>query len=381
MLKETNAGCRSNDLVASDVSAHSLLPLVFGLFSLITLIVSVRFDWTMLLLAPPVVWFVVVPLWDKAARDEGTHRLAVVSARDAHYEVTLVALLSLFGLLLVGTTDTSSLLTMFGLGITGGLLVTVAWHGVQCRDDDSTVGNLMRRTLCAVTLMPQLGIDSREGHATDASTPKDFASARMGESYYRFVYRYFSGAIIRGWRAEQIRLSDRGRVYSLLQNEMLQILCMSILYIAAAGIFGGAGLILLVITQALVAAWQLTAAEYVEHYGMLRNRYQDGEYGPLRRDRYWCAAGAVNNMLLSERQFHQHSDTQFNSSISQATEQPTLPLGFNLLSFLVLMPNYWFHFVDEKLAVLAAYDLQRVNLDGEAYVELMERFHKPASER
>ena len=377
MLKETNVGCVSTGLMADGDSAHGMLPLAFGLFSLSTLILSVRLNWSILLLAPLMLWFVVVPLWDKSTRGGIFRHLALVGTRGAHYEVTLVALLSLFGLLLVGTMQTASLLTMFGLGVSGGLLVTVAWHGVQRCDENSTVGNLMRRILCAVMLMPHFGVDTREGHATAASTPRDFASARMGESYYSFVYRYFSGAIARGWCAEKSRLDMRGSVYALIHNEMLQILTLSSLYLVAAWTFGGAGLILLVFTQALVAVWQLTAAEYVEHYGMLRKRFPDGEYAPLQRDRYWRAEGAVNNMLLSERQFHGPTDGDPTSSLSEAAPQPTLPLGFNVLSLLVLTPNYWFNFADEKLALLANFDLKRVNLDGDAYVELMERFHKP----
>jgi alkane 1-monooxygenase len=379
MLKETNAGCVSNDLVAIDANAHGMLPLVFGLFSLFTLIVSVRFNWEILLLAPPLVWFLVVPLCDKYGRDDEFNHCALVSAHDAHYEVTLVALLSLFGLLLVGTTDSSSLLTMFALGITGGLLVTVAWHGVQYCDDESTTGNFMKRMLCAVTLIPHLGVDSRDGHAADASTPKDVASARMGESYYRYVYRYFSGAILRGWRGENSRVSNESteKAYKILHNEMIQILSMSVFYVTAAWIFGGIGLVVLVLTQALVAAWQLTAIEYVEHYGMLRNRFPDGGYSSLGHEQIWCTGGAVNNSLLSERQFHNHCPSQLDPTISKTSEQPRLPIGFNLLSLLVLLPSYWFNFLHEKLAILVDYDLTRVNLDGQAYVALMERFHKP----
>lgn len=84
MLKETNAGCVSNDLVAIDANAHGMLPLVFGLFSLFTLIVSVRFNWEILLLAPPLVWFLVVPLCDKYGRDDEFNHCALVSAHDAH---------------------------------------------------------------------------------------------------------------------------------------------------------------------------------------------------------------------------------------------------------------------------------------------------------
>ena len=85
----------------------------------------------------------------------------------------------------------------------------------------------------------------------------------------------------------------------------------------------------------------------------------------------------MNNSLLSERQFHNHCPSQLDPAISKTSEQPRLPVGFNLLSLLVLLPSYWFNFLHEKLAILVDYDLTRVNLDGQAYVALMERFHKP----
>ncbi len=53
-------------------------------------------------------------------------------------------------------------------------------------------------------------IEHNVGHHVHVATPEDCASARMGESIYKFVRREIPGAFKRGWRHERERLAKFG---------------------------------------------------------------------------------------------------------------------------------------------------------------------------
>ena len=61
--------------------------------------------------------------------------------------------------------------------------------------------------------MPAYGhftVEHGRGHHRWVSTPEDHASARMGESIYRFALRELPGGIRRAWQLESQRLRRAG---------------------------------------------------------------------------------------------------------------------------------------------------------------------------
>ena len=60
----------------------------------------------------------------------------------------------------------------------------------------------------------------------------------------------------------------------------------------------------------------------------------------------------------------------------QETSAKIYDYGFHVLSLMILSPRLWFRYVNPLLAAKVGYDLARVNLDGDAYVELMEAYHR-----
>ena len=64
-------------------------------------------------------------------------------------------------------------------------------------------------------------IEHNLGHHAQVATPGDSASARMGESVYRFALREVPGAIRRSWRLETARLRREGRAPLSPRNEIL----------------------------------------------------------------------------------------------------------------------------------------------------------------
>ena len=111
-------------------------------------------------------------------------------------------------------------------------------------------------------------IEHNRGHHRHVSTPEDPASSKMGENIYQFACREMPGAALRAWRLEADRLQRQNKSVWHFENEILQALCLTTLvYGTLIGLYGF-DMVLVLIPVAIWGAFQLTSANYVEHYGI-----------------------------------------------------------------------------------------------------------------
>jgi alkane 1-monooxygenase len=82
-------------------------------------------------------------------------------------------------------------------------------------------------------------IEHNVGHHVHVATPDDCASARMGESIYRFVLREIPGAFRRGWHHECERLAKLGAGSISGRNAiLLSWLLTLVIGVAVVAVFG-----------------------------------------------------------------------------------------------------------------------------------------------
>jgi alkane 1-monooxygenase len=114
-------------------------------------------------------------------------------------------------------------------------------------------------------------------------------------------------------------------------------------------------------------AWsQLTFANYVEHYGLKRQKRADGRYEPCQPHHSWNTNHRVSNLLLFHLQ--RHSDHHANpmrpyQALRNFDELPRLPSGYPGCYWLAAFPPLWFRVMDPKVIAWANGDLSRTNLD------------------
>ena len=152
----------------------------------------------------------------------------------------------------------------------------------------------LAKLVLAVPAYGHFRIEHNRGHHRFVATPEDHASARMGESIYRFALRELPGGMRRAWALEAERLRREGRSPWSPHNEMLQSYAITLAVQGTLVAFFGWTMVAFLAIHNLVAWWQLTSANYVEHYGLLRHE------GPGRPVRALPAAPLV------ERQPHLH---------------------------------------------------------------------------
>jgi alkane 1-monooxygenase len=249
------------------------------------------------------------------------------------------------------------------------LVGAISGHGVNTGHELGHKKNrwdrLAARLVLAVPFYGHFTIEHNAGHHTQVATPEDSASARYGESIYRFASREIPGGLKRAWQLETQRLNRRGLSSLSWHNEILQSYAVSVvLHLGLVLIFGVTILPFLLI-QTAFAWWQLTSANYIEHYGLLRQKLPGGRYERCQPHHSWNANHIASNLLL----FHleRHSDhhahpARHYQSLRHYDDVPQLPSGYFGMFLLSYVPPLWRKIMDPKVLALVDGDLSRVNI-------------------
>lgn len=279
----------------------------------------------------------------------------------------------------VGTHDLSwwaVLMLAYIAGTDSGLGINT---GHELGHKHNRVEQWLARLVLAVPAYGHFTVEHGRGHHRWVSTPGDHASARMGESIYRFALRELPGGIRRAWRLEKERLQQEGRSAWSVHNTMLQSYAVTaVLQLGLIAAFGGIMLPFLAVHN-LVAWWQLTSANYVEHYGLLRRRLPSGQYEAPQPHHSWNANHVVTNLALFHLQRHSdhHSyPSRRYQSLRDFPDLPQLPSGYFGMFPLAYVPPLWFRVMDPRLLALPHVrgDLDKVNIDPRKRDQILARY-------
>ncbi|MGI9233585.1 MAG: alkane 1-monooxygenase [Woeseiaceae bacterium] len=253
-------------------------------------------------------------------------------------------------------------------GMTAGLAINTA-H--ELGHKNSKFEKSLAKVALAVAGYGHFSVEHNRGHHKDVSTPEDPASARMGESIYKFASREIPGAFRRAWRVERERLKLREKSVWHRSNPILQSYAITAaITLFLLVMFGWMALPFLLLHN-LFAYWQLTSANYIEHYGLLRDRDTRGRYERCEPHHSWNSNHILSNLVL----FHleRHSDHHSHplrryQSLRHFDNLPSLPNGYFGMYVLAYLPWLWFRVMDERLMALPHVrgDLDKVNIDPDA---------------
>ena len=206
-------------------------------------------------------------------------------------------------------------------------------------------------------------IEHNRGHHRHVATPDDPASSKMGESIYRFMLRELPGAFLRAWDLEAERMQRQGRPVWSLSNEIVQAgLLTLVLYAGLIALFGPAMVPVLLV--AFWGAFQLTSANYIEHYGLVRQLLANGRYEPCQPRHSWNSNHIVSNLAVFHLQ--RHSDhhahpTRSYQALRDFSQLPRLPSGYFGMFLVAYIPPLWFHLMNPRLIAAVGGDVQRIN--------------------
>jgi alkane 1-monooxygenase len=337
--------------------------------------------------------YLVVPLLDLLlGEDQSNPPESAVPALEAdrYYRYITYAVVPILWLVFAGTVIYLSdhtlpwhtqLALVLGAGLCGGF-------GINLGHELGHKNNALERWLAKIALAPtaygHFYIEHNRGHHRDVATPQDPASSRMGENIYTFLLREMPGGFKRAWHLDCDRLQRTGQPVWSLHNEVLQPALMTlVLWIALVAALGWVALVYCVCI-AFWANFQLTSANYIEHYGLLRRVQPDGRVERCQPHHSWNSNHVFSNWIVFHLQ--RHSDhhahpTRRYQSLRHFDALPELPNGYMGVMLVSYFPALWYALMDRRLVRAVNGDVSRINFQPGKAEALKRRYQlQPVSE-
>jgi len=344
-------------------------------------------------LIPVLYMFGAVPVIDTIL-GEDTHNppesVAPALAADRYYKwlvraaVPIIWISFLATAALVGTQDLpwwSWVALAFGVGTISGSGLAI---GHELGHKQNPVDRRFAILNNAVVAYTHIRLEHNVGHHVWVSTPEDPASARMGESIFRFAMREIPGAFADGMLSERKRLKQKGLSFWSLQNEIFQGWSIALAAAAILAIFAGWKILPFIIAHHMFGWYLLSQANYVEHYGLLRQKQDNGRYEPCKPHHSWNTNHIFSNLMTFHLQ--RHSDHHAHpmrpyQALRNHPDLPSLPNGYPAMFLLANAPPLFFHVMDPLVMKWAEDDISKVNLAPHAKAKLEKRWTKPSPQR
>ncbi len=221
------------------------------------------------------------------------------------------------------------------------------------------------RICLAQTAYGHFYIEHNRGHHVRVATPEDPASSRLGENVWMFLPRTVWGSLTSAWRLEKRRFARRQQSPWTIKNDILNAWAMTVVVWGALMLAFGAGILPYLLLQAVVGIYLLEAVNYLEHYGMRRQKLESGRYERVNPSHSWNSNNIGTNVLLYHLQ--RHSDHHANptrryQALRDYPEAPVLPTGYAGMIVLTWVPAIWRRVMDPRVVAHYDGDLSRANI-------------------
>jgi alkane 1-monooxygenase len=275
------------------------------------------------------------------------------------------------------------------VGVLGGVGINTA-HELGHKKD--SLERWLSKITLAQTWYGHFYIEHNRGHHVRVATPEDPASARFGETFWEFLPRSVWGSLRSSWQLEAQRMRRLGKSPLHIRNDVVNAWLMSVvLWGVLIAVFGPA-LIPFMVIQAVFGFTLLENVNYLEHYGLLRQKVDEplarregrpanGRYERCTPQHSWNSDHLVTNLFLYHLQ--RHSDHHANPTRRYQTLRsidgaPNLPSGYATMIALTYIPAVWRRVMDHRVLEHYGGDITRVNIHPRVRDKVLARYGGPA---
>ncbi|MEM9360584.1 MAG: alkane 1-monooxygenase [Pseudomonadota bacterium] len=334
-----------------------------------------------------IVWYGLVPVIDHLLPTDGSNppeEVVPQLERDPYYRVLTYLTVPIHYFTLIYTayvvgTQNLPWYAILGLALSVGVVNGLAINtGHELGHKKTKLERWLAKIVLAVVGYGHFLIEHNRGHHVDVATPKDPASAKLGQSIYGFASWEIPNAIRRAWQAEKNRLARQGKGPWSIENEVLQPTAMTVVLYGTLLLAFGWIMIPFLFIQALWGWFGiLTSANYIEHYGLLRETLDNGRYEPCQPHHSWNSNHIMSNLILFNLQ--RHSDHHANAtrryqSLRSFDNLPELPSGYPLMFAIALIPPLFYAVMDKRTVDWVGGDFSKLNVLPEKRAELEAKF-------
>lgn len=267
--------------------------------------------------------------------------------------------------------------SQLGLALTVG---TVAGVGINTAHELGHKRDRLERRLSKLALA-QTGyghfyVEHNRGHHSRVSTPEDPASARLGESLWRFLPRTVAGSLRSAWEIAAAAQRRKGRRVWSWRNDVLNAWALSALLFGATIAWLGLAVVPFLAVQAVFGICLLEVVNYIEHYGLLRQKVANGRYERCLPAHSWNSNNLASNLVLYH--LERHSDHHANptrryQSLRHFDDAPQLPSGYALMICLACVPALWRRVMDPRVLAHYGGDVTLANIQPSRRAKVLAR--------
>ncbi|MGA9871868.1 MAG: alkane 1-monooxygenase [Rhodococcus sp. (in: high G+C Gram-positive bacteria)] len=260
------------------------------------------------------------------------------------------------------------------VGVMGGVGINTAHE--MGHKKDSLERWLSKMTL-AQTFYGHFYIEHNRGHHVRVATPEDPASAKFGESFWRFLPRSVWGSLTSSWEIESKRMDRLGKSTWNIRNDVLNAWLMSVVLFGVLTAVFGVSILPFLLLQAVYGFSLLETVNYLEHYGLLRAKTASGRYERCAPAHSWNSDHIVTNIFLYHLQ--RHSDHHANPTRRYQTLRsmegaPNLPSGYASMISLAYFPPIWRKVMDHRVLEHYRGDITAVNIEPTKRERILARY-------
>ncbi|MDQ9009541.1 alkane 1-monooxygenase [Acinetobacter gerneri] len=337
-------------------------------------------------LGGPIVLHIIIPTIDTIVGKDKNNPTAEdikLLEKDPYYSrlvksfIPLQYIANVYACYLVSRKNTSLLdkvLLGISMGAINGIAINTA-HELSHKTD--RIDHILSHLALVPSGYNHFRIEHPYGHHKRAATPEDPASSQMGETFYEFLPRTVIGSFKSAIEIETRRLKRKGLGFWNKENELLQGFGMSAAFHSSMlGIFGLATLPYL-IAQSAYSISLFEIINYIEHYGLLRQKDENGKYERTMPEHSWNNNNIVTNLFLYQLQ--RHSDhhaypTRPFQALRHFDEAPELPSGYASMLLPALIPPIWFKMMDKRVFEHYQGDLNKANIYPKRRAKIFKKF-------
>ena len=310
----------------------------------------------------PIITFVAIPLLE-AVFSGSTDNIS--EAESASRQQDSVFYYMLYGMVVLHVSTIALFIYLvsqnhfIGSDLTGAVIsagICCGVFGINIGHELGHRSNAFDQRLAKLMLLTSLYmhffIEHNRGHHARVSTEEDPASSRKNELVYTFWFRSITMSWISAWHLEKKRLRRKSSWEKVVKNEMLHFQLIQVALLLSIFAIGGLSTMIAFMLAALLGILLLETVNYIEHYGLQRNKKSNGRYERVRPCHSWNSNHSIGRMLLFElsrhSDHHAHPGRKY-SALRHFDDSPQFPAGYPSMILLSLVPPLWFAIMNPHL--------------------------------
>ncbi|SHI95320.1 alkane 1-monooxygenase [Aquimarina spongiae] len=208
------------------------------------------------------------------------------------------------------------------------------------------------KALLLPSLYMHFYIEHNFGHHLKVATKEDPATAKYNQPVYFFWLSSTLGQYLSAWRIQLNLLKQKNQSFLSIKNDMLWYLLIQASYLSLAYILFDFQGLKIAFFSGIVGFLLLETINYIEHYGLRRNKTSSGRYERVREIHSWNSNHSLGRIILYE--LTRHSDHHHRASkkyqlLDHHDQSPQLPFGYPTSMVLSLLPPIWFMIMNKRV--------------------------------